>query len=244
MGIDELDCNTTLKAEPIARKSNKKKGNNTKASKQPSSSQPTSTSRKRACEKTGTIKKRHNKKKTKENKDGNDDPADDESLEEQRFESLNDNANDDLNETFAQPVEKPSLHRNASKTNEKEPPKKERNAMPTVCEYRENHAKLDDANLKEESNNNYLNDEQIMDGITCSQCGKRLVKNKNKMSKSAAKEVSVFSKKRTVMCCNELLTWGPAVCRFCICFDCKHKLYEDENKHKEGNSKRRSRRNN
>ena len=244
MGIDELDCNAILTAEPIARASKKKKRSNVKSSKEPSSSQTTSTSRKRACKKTGTLKNRPNSKKTKDKKYGNDDPIDDESLEEQRFESMNDPAIEDLNETFAQPVEKPSLNRNTRKTNEKESRKKEHNAMPTECEYRNNHAKLDDANLKEEGNNNYLNEEQIMDGITCSQYGKRLAKNTKKMSKNAAKEVSVFSNKRTVMCCNELLTWGPAVCRFCICFDCKHKLNEDENKHKEGNSKRRSRRNN
>ena len=67
-------------------------------------------------------------------------------------------------------------------------------------------------NLKEDDNNNYLNDEQIMEDITCSKCGLPLVKS-NKMEPK--KELTVvFNSKRTDLCYNELLTFEPLVYHF------------------------------
>ena len=68
--------------------------------------------------------------------------------------------------------------------------------------------------------------------IACSQCGKQLVQNKK--NERNLEIVLIFNKKQTAMCCNELLTWGPVVYRFCICYDCKHKLCEDKGKESEG----------
>ena len=42
--------------------------------------------------------------------------------------------------------------------------------MPIKCPCTSNHANLEDANLKEESNNKFLNEKQIIEGITYSQC--------------------------------------------------------------------------
>ena len=81
-----------------------------------------------------------------------------------------------------------------------------------------------------------------MDGIICSKCGLHLVKNdKYELNKEL---VTIFNTRRLVLYCEELLTSGPIVCRFCICHDCKiTMLHTDENKSKGISNRRRRQRN-
>ena len=110
----------------------------------------------------------------------------------------------------------------------------------TECKYSSNHQRMELSDLKEEDNNNFLNEGQIMFGITCSSCKKPFVKNNKGPTDN--KMVTVFNTKRTALCCNELLTSGPVVCRFCICYDCKCKMHDNDENESKGRSKRRSRR--
>ena len=80
----------------------------------------------------------------------------------------------------------------------------------------------------------------MMFGITCSSCKKPFVKNNKGTTDN--KMVTVFSTKRTALCCNELLTSGPVVCCFCICYDCKCKMYDNDSNDSNVRSRRRSRR--
>ena len=105
-----------------------------------------------------------------------------------------------------------------------------------------NHRQLNEINLKEENNNNFLNKGRIMLDITCSLHRKRLfecckgVHNK--------KCLAVFNAKQTILYCNELLTSVPVSCYFCIYFNCEHKLHDDDNNESKGIQKRRSRQKN
>ena len=112
----------------------------------------------------------------------------------------------------------------------------------TECKFVLNHKRLDEVNLKEEDNNKFLNEGNMMHNLSCSQCQRRLVQNGKGHSNKQC--ITIFNAKRTVLCCQELLTCGPGVCRFCICYDCVSKMYDssDENVHKD-RSTRRSRRN-
>ena len=133
-------------------------------------------------------------------------------------------------EVDATPMEEVSNHKESDGGNK------------TACKYVRNHKCLDELNLKEEDNNRFLNEGNIMHNLSCSQCQRRLVQNGKGHSNKQC--ITIFNAKRTVLCCQELLTCGPGVCRFCICYDCVSKMYDssDENVHKD-RSTRRSRRN-
>ena len=75
-------------------------------------------------------------------------------------------------------MEKPSLQWNAENTGNTKQNKlnnEEHSTMPTECERCANHMNLEDVNLKEESNDMFLNENWMMQWITCSQCRKQLV---------------------------------------------------------------------
>ena len=91
--------------------------------------------------------------------------------------------------------------------------------------------RLDDVNLKQEENNKFLNEGHAMHNLSCRTCEKRLVKNSK--GHSNKESITIFNGKRTALCCEELLTFGPTVCRFCIFCDCKFKMHDvssDKNK--------------
>ena len=112
----------------------------------------------------------------------------------------------------------------------------------TSCKCARNHKCLDEVNLKEEDNNKFLNEGNTMHNLSCSQCQRRLVQNGK--GHSNKETITIFNAKRTALCCQELLTCGPGVCRFFICYDCVCKMHDssDENIHKD-RSTRGSRRN-
>ena len=72
-------------------------------------------------------------------------------------------------------------------------------------------------NFKEEENNKFLNKGKTLHNLSCSMCKKRLVKNAK--GHSNEESITIFNRKRTVLCCDNLFTFGPTVCRFYICHD-------------------------
>ena len=82
------------------------------------------------------------------------------SLEQERFDSMNDISN------------------------------KEPSQISAECKCAHNHTQLDEFNLKEEINNNFLNEEEIILDKTCSLCGKRLIESNKGLTDK--KRVSVL----------------------------------------------------
>lgn len=165
--------------------------------------------------------------------------SDDESAEEQRFESLIDSNIEDTVTTFAQPIEKLSLHEEPSNENCNSMKHSKNITDIKECQFIDQHKAMELLGLKEETDNNFLNADQIMEGIICSKCGLRLVK--SDLSEQNKDSVTVFNARNTVLCCEELLTSGPVVCRFCICHNCKMSLFQKEENHSKGRISRRRR---
>ena len=101
-----------------------------------------------------------------------------------------------------------------------------------------NHKRLDEVNLKEEDNNKFLNEGNIMHNLSYNQCRRRLVQNGK--GHSNKETITIFNTKRTILCYQKLLTYWSGVCRFCICYDCVCKMYNsrDENKYKARSTRR------
>ena len=168
--------------------------------------------------------------------------SDDESAEEQRFDSFIDSSNEDAATTFAQPTEKPSLHQEPSNVNSDTIKDSKNNTVIKECPFINQHKGMDLLYLKEETDNNFLNAGQIMDGIICSKCGLPLVK--TDLFEQNKESVTVFSARRTALCCKELLASGPVVCRFCICHNCKLSLFQRDDNQQKGRLNRRRRKTN
>ena len=165
--------------------------------------------------------------------------SDDESAEEQRFDSLIDSTNEDAATTFAQPIEKPSLHQEPANANSDTIKDSKNNTVIKECPFINQHKGMELLGLKEETDNNFLNAGQIMDGAICSKCGLPLVK--TDLFEQNKESVTVFSARRTALCCEELLASGPVVCRFCICHNCKLSLYQRDDNQQKGRLSRRRR---
>ena len=116
------------------------------------------------------------------------------SLEEQRSDSIDDISNKESTESF----------------------------ISTKFKHVRNHRQLDEVNLKEKINCNFLNKGWIIHKLPCSLHRKRLVKSNKAVTDK--KLTTAFNAKWTVLCCNELLTSKPVVCHFYIYCDCKHKF--------------------
>ena len=84
---------------------------------------------------------------------------------------------------------------------------------------------LDNINLKDESNNNYLNEGQRMRNLSCSLCEKKFVKSYKGVTDKNL--IAVFNIKQTALHNLELLTSTLVVCRFCIYCNYKDKLNSD-----------------
>ena len=74
-------------------------------------------------------------------------------------------------------MEKPSLDQKGKNANKNSIEQFNDSQIITECKHICNNKRLELANLKEEYNDNFLNEGQIMFEITCSNCGKPLVKN-------------------------------------------------------------------
>ena len=141
--------------------------------------------------------------------------------------------------TFAQPIEKPSLHQEPANENSDAIKDSENNTDIKECPFINQHKGIELLGLKEETDNNFLNAGQIMDGALCSKCGLPLVK--TDLFEQNKDPVTVFSARRSALCCEKLLTSGPLVCCFCICYNCKLSLFQRDDNQQIGRLSRRRR---